>query len=148
MFNDLVQFKKHGSARAGWLGYTVVQSKSRLEQFGSALLQLGSVLTAWLHSDTAWLPLGTAWLRLDTAWLRLETAWLQLDAAWLRPDTSWCLHIAQLGSSTANSLVLSRLIHIQYMFVPESYGSFTQYVAAHRVAPTDIAKVHSVHQNA
>ena len=90
MFNDLVQFKKHGSARAGRLGYTVVQSKSRVEQFGYALLQLRSILTALLHSDTAWLPLGTAWLRLDTAWL-------QLDAAWLRPDTSWCLHIAQLG---------------------------------------------------
>ena len=141
MFNDLVQFKKHGSARAGWLGYTVVQSKSRLEQFGSALLQLRSVLTAWLHSDTAWLPLGTAWLRL-------ETAWLQLDAAWLRLDTSWRLHVAQLGCSTSKSLVLSRIINIQYMLVPDWYGSLTPYVGTHCVSLTDTAKVHSLHQNA
>ena len=141
MFNDLVQFEKHGSVRAGWLGYTVVQSKSRLEQFGSALLPLRSVLTAWLRSDTAW-------LRLDTAWLRFDTAWLRLDTAWLRLDTSWRLHIAWLGSSTSNSLVLSRLIQIQYMLVPDWYGSLTPYVGTHCVSLTDTAKVHSLHQNA
>ena len=129
MFNDLVQFKKHGSVRAGWLGYTVVQSKSRLEQFGSALLQLRSVLTAWLRADTAWLRLDTAWLRLDTVWLRLDTAWL----------------VEQLGSSTSKSLVLSRC---WYMLVPDWYGSLTPYAGAHHVALTGTAKVHSVHQNA
>ena len=72
MFNDLVQFKKHGSARAGRLGYTVVQSKSRLEQFGSALLQLRSILGSILTL------LGSLLAQLGSVWIQLGSVLKQL----------------------------------------------------------------------